>query len=169
MTLVWIESQVLIKILIKFLNIFIFSKIARNNIKLIEESKFGQFFKNDIQSTIVLNENLLDCDNLESFLWLLNQKPDLEFRVQYAKCANGTGFWDLNPNNTISTTTTMQSTITTPHDNENTSATTNDPNNYSNSLFNANIFILLLTSITIYKNFLFWAINYLFLIIRKIF
>jgi hypothetical protein len=133
---------------------FIF-KIGRNNIILIEESKFGQFFKNDIQNAIILSGNLLDCDNLESFLWLLNQKPDLEFRVQYAECANGTDFWDLNPNNTISTTTTMQSTITTPHDNENTSATTNDPNNYSNSLFNANIFILLLTSITIYKNFLF--------------
>jgi hypothetical protein len=133
---------------------FIF-KIGRNNIILIEESKFGQFFKNDIQNAIILSGNLLDCDNLESFLWLLNQKPDLEFRVQYAECANGTDFWDLYPNNTISTTTTMQSTITTPHDNENTSATTNDPNNYSNSLFNANIFILLLTSITICKNFLF--------------
>ncbi len=55
----------------------------------------------------------MDCDNLESFKWLLNQKSDLELRVQYAKCANGTDFWDLNPNGTISTTTTMPSTTPT--------------------------------------------------------
>jgi hypothetical protein len=84
---------------------FIF-KIGENNIILIEESKFGQFFINDIQNTIILSGNLLDCDNLESFLWLLNQKSDLELRVQYAKCANGSDFWDLNPNGTITPTTT---------------------------------------------------------------
>jgi hypothetical protein len=48
----------------------------------------------------------LDCDDLESFKWLLNQKSDLELRVQYAKCANGSDFWDINPNGTITPTTT---------------------------------------------------------------
>jgi hypothetical protein len=43
---------------------------------------------------------------LETFLWLLNQKSDLELRVQNAKCANGSDFWDIDPNGTITTTTT---------------------------------------------------------------
>ncbi len=109
---------------------------GRNNIILIEESKFGQFFKNDIQNTIILSENPLDCDNLESFLWLLNQKSDLELRVQLAECANGTDFWDLNPNETISTTTTMPST---------TPSSARPP-------VEGNIFLLLITSIVIYTN-----------------
>ncbi len=104
----------------------LFFKIAQNNIKLLEESKFGQFFKNDIQNTIVLYGNPLDCDNLEAFLWLLNQKSDLESRVSYAKCANGTDFWDLNPNV--------------------------DSNDNSSAKFSANIFLLLITSIVIYTN-----------------
>ncbi len=42
----------------------------------------------------------MNCTNLESFLWLLNQKSDLESRVIYAMCADGRDFWDLNPNAT---------------------------------------------------------------------
>jgi hypothetical protein len=99
--------------------------------RLIEESKFGQFFKNDILNGIVLYGNRLDCDNLESFKWLLNQKSDLESRVQYAMCANGTDFRDLNPNETIPASTTMMPTI--------------DPNSDSIADFRANTFLLLIT------------------------
>ncbi len=53
-----------------------------------------------------MSGNLLDCDDLESFKWLLNQKLNLELRVQYAKCANGSDFWDIDPNGTITPTTT---------------------------------------------------------------
>ncbi len=47
-------------------------------------------------NSIGLDENPLNCDNLESFKWLLKQKSDLESRVFSAKCANGTKFWNLN-------------------------------------------------------------------------
>jgi hypothetical protein len=106
--------------------------------RLIEESKFGQFFKNDIKNGIVLYGNRLDCDNLEAFKWLLNQKSDLESRVLYAKCENGTHFWDLNPNATIPASTTMKPKI--------------DPNTDSIADFRANIFLLLITFLTIYTN-----------------
>jgi hypothetical protein len=94
-----------------FLFFVIFWFLANNAIKLIEESKFSQLFKNDNQSTINLLGNQLNCADVKPLIWLLQQKSDLESRVIYAKCANGSDFWDLNPSETISTTTTIQSTI----------------------------------------------------------
>ncbi len=43
-------------------------------------------------------ENNLDCIELESMKWLLNQKSKLESRVVNAKCSDGTHFWDTDPN-----------------------------------------------------------------------
>jgi hypothetical protein len=109
-----------------FLFFVFFWFLANNAIKLIEESKFSQLFKNDNQSTINLLGNQLNCADVKPFIWLLKQKSDLESRVIYAECANGTDFWDLNPNF--------------------------DSNDNSSAKFSLNIFLLLITSIVIYTN-----------------
>jgi hypothetical protein len=68
--------------------------LGGNQIRYIDKSTFGSFFENSMSGNISVENNPLECDDIERFVWLLQKRNELEYRLT-ASCKNGTSLWEL--------------------------------------------------------------------------
>ena len=63
-------------------------------IEYIKEEKFKAILEENSKNKLLFYGNSLDCSELDSFKWLLNNK-NYKNQIEGADCLDGTPIWDL--------------------------------------------------------------------------